>query len=173
MSERTSAETGSPGEDATRAAAAITPNRIHHTGFTVSSLDRSLDFYCGALGCEVVARQDISGGYLAAIVGYPDADIRNAHIRLPGTDHVIELFEYVAPSGARPKLEPSNVGNAHLCFVVDDLTAIYDRLRETEACSFVSGPVTIDRGFNTGGAGLYLRDPDGIVVELFQPPRAG
>lgn len=146
------------------------PRRIHHTGFTVSSLDRSLGFYCGVLGCEVVGRQDIAGGYLAAIVGYPDADIRNAHIRLPGTEHVIELFEYVAPVGKRPALEPSNVGNAHLCFVVDDLAAIYDRLVRDDVCTFISPPVTIDRGFNTGGAGLYLRDPDGITVELFQAP---
>jgi lactoylglutathione lyase len=146
------------------------PERLHHTGFTVSSLDRALEFYCEVLGCQLVARQEVQGGYLAAIVGYPEAHVRAAHVRLPGGDHVIELFEYVAPIGSTPQLEPRNVGNAHLCFVVDDLAAVYERLVETDACSFISAPVTIDAGFNTGGAGLYLRDPDGIVVELFQPP---
>ena len=35
-----------------------------------------------------------------------------------------------------------------------------------------SGPVTIDTGANRGGRGLYLRDPDGHVVELFERPAA-
>ena len=30
----------------------------------------------------------------------------------------------------------------------------------------MSPPVLVDTGFNTGGYGLYLRDPDGIVVEI-------
>jgi hypothetical protein len=36
--------------------------------------------------------------------------------------------------------------------------------------SFVSPPVEVDTGINRGGFGLYLKDPDGITVELFQPP---
>jgi hypothetical protein len=31
--------------------------------------------------------------------------------------------------------------------------------------------VLVDTGINTGGYGLYLRDPDGIPVELFQAAR--
>ena len=31
-------------------------------------------------------------------------------------------------------------------------------------------PVVIDRGANTGGRALYIRDPDGHVLELFEPP---
>ncbi len=36
--------------------------------------------------------------------------------------------------------------------------------------TFVSPPVEVDTGINTGGYGLYLRDPDGILVEIFQAP---
>ena len=35
---------------------------------------------------------------------------------------------------------------------------------------FLSPPVLVDTGANAGGHGLYLRDPDGALVELFQPP---
>ena len=144
---------------------------IHHTGYTVSDLDRSLGFYRDLLGMEVLATQEKEGGYLAAIVGYPDAHVRMAHVRMPGSDHVVELFEYVAPTGAAPeRIEPRDVGTAHLCFVVDDLRAEYERLRAAGVDSFVSEPVAVDTGINTGGFGLYLRDPDGIVVELFQRP---
>jgi catechol 2,3-dioxygenase-like lactoylglutathione lyase family enzyme len=142
---------------------------LHHTGYTVSDLDRSLRFYIDLLGCEVVATQEKQGGYLAAIVGYPDAHVRMAHLRAPDSAHVIELFQYLAPAGATAPLEPVNVGTAHLCFVVPDLEAAYERL-VAAGVEFFSPPVEVDTGINTGGRGVYLRDPDGIVLELFQPP---
>jgi catechol 2,3-dioxygenase-like lactoylglutathione lyase family enzyme len=144
--------------------------RLHHTCYTVSNLERSLGFYRDLLGCEVLATQEKQGGYLAAIVGYPDAHVRMAHLRVPGGEHVIELFEYIAPEAARADVEPRNVGASHLCFIVDDLPAFYEDLRARGADTFVSPPVTVDTGINTGGYALYLRDPDGITVELFQPP---
>lgn len=148
------------------------PRTIHHTGFTVADLDRSLRFYRDLLGLETVAEQEKQGGYLAAIVGHPDAHVRMAHLRVPGDAHVVELFEYLAPEGGRAgALDPADVGTSHLCFVVDDLQALYDRLRGAEVDSFVSPPVDVDTGINRGGCALYLRDPDGIPVELFQPPR--
>jgi catechol 2,3-dioxygenase-like lactoylglutathione lyase family enzyme len=143
---------------------------IHHTGYTVSDLDRSLEFYVGKLGCEIVAQQEKEGGYLAAIVGYPDAHVRMAHLRAPGAGHVIELFEYLSPDGTRADVEPRNVGASHLCFLVDDLPSVHEELRAKGVDTFVSPPVEVDTGINRGGFGLYLRDPDGITIELFQPP---
>lgn len=116
--------------------------------------------------------QEKQGGYLAEIVGYPDAHVRMAHLRAPGSEHVIELFEYLAPAGEPANVEPRNVGASHLCFVVDDLQAVYEVLRDQGVAEFVSPPVEVDTGVNRGGLGLYLRDPDGITVELFQRPRA-
>ena len=148
-----------------------TLSRVHHTGYTVSDLDRSLAFYRDVLGCEVIATQEKEGGYLAAIVGYPEAHVRMAHLRVPGDEHVIELFQYLAPAGSAADVEPRNVGASHLCFLVTDLAALYETLLEQGVTSFVSPPVEVDTGINRGGLGLYLRDPDGITVELFQPPR--
>jgi catechol 2,3-dioxygenase-like lactoylglutathione lyase family enzyme len=145
-------------------------NGLHHTCYTVSSLDRSLAFYRDTLGCEVLATQEKNGGYLAAIVGYEGAHVRMAHLRVPGSAHVIELFEYLAPRGEPADVEPRNVGASHLCFLVDDLPALYEQLRQNGVTSFVSPPVEVDTGINRGGYALYLRDPDGITVELFQPP---
>ena len=142
--------------------------RIHHTGLTVRDLDRSVAFYCNLLGCSVVMEQQKTGGYLAAIVGYPGADVRMAHLKAHSGELVIELFEYVSPVAIDSQLEPAKVGNAHLCFLVSDLEAVYRRL-EPAGVDFFSPPVDIDTGANTGGKGLYLRDPDGIVLELFEP----
>ena len=148
----------------------MSASRLHHTGLTVSDLDRSVDFYRDLLGCEVVSTQEKEGGYLAAIVGYPDAHVRMAHLRVPGSEHVIELFQYLSPPGDKADVEPRNVGASHLCFIVDDLAALYDSLLGRGVTSFVSPPIEVDTGINRGGLALYLRDPDGITVELFQPP---
>ena len=141
---------------------------VQHTGFTVSNLDRSVDFYVRILGCKVIMTQEKSGGYLAAIVGYPNATLKMAHLRDPAGQHVIELFEYSVPERTKTDLEPRLIGNAHLCFLVSDLNAIYDAIKD-EGIIFVSGPVDVDTGANAGGAALYLKDPDGITMELFQP----
>lgn len=148
-------------------------SHVHHTGLTVSDLERSVGFYCGMLGCHVVSRQEKAGGYLAKIVGSPSAHVRMVHLRAPHGELIIELFEYVKPGSVVQPLEPWRIGNAHLAFVVDDLAAVYSKLR-AQGVEFVSEPVDIDTGVNAGGKGLYLRDPDGITLELFElPPGRG
>jgi catechol 2,3-dioxygenase-like lactoylglutathione lyase family enzyme len=141
---------------------------IHHTGLTVRDLDRSVTFYRDVLGCSVIMEQEKVGGYLAEIVGYPDTSIRMAHLYDPAGRLVVELFEYRAPQPLPADLEPRRIGNAHLCFVVADLAAVYQRLVDQGVETFTP-PVPIDTGVNAGGSGLYLRDPDGITLELFQP----
>lgn len=141
---------------------------VHHVGLTVRDLDRSVAFYRDLLGCTVLMQQEKQGGYLAAIVGYPDAHVRMAHLMDPGGHLVIELFEYLTPAMLDSELEPRRLGNAHLCFLVADLDAEYQRL-VPQGVDFLSGPVVVDTGANSGGKGVYLRDPDGITLELFQP----
>jgi catechol 2,3-dioxygenase-like lactoylglutathione lyase family enzyme len=140
---------------------------VDHVGLTVTDLDRSVRFYTEVLECTVAFQQEKKGGYLAAIVGYPDADVRMAHLQPPGGGQRIELFEYRTPRTASRDLEPRNLGNAHICFLVEDASAIYARLLEHDVAVF-SPPVEVDTGVNKGGFALYVRDPDGITVELFQ-----
>lgn len=142
---------------------------VNHVGLTVTDLERSIAFYTEVFECDVVMRQEKQGGYLAEIVGYPDADVKMAHLRLPGSESRLELFEYRSPRSAPRVLEPRNVGNAHICFVVPDMDALYARLVERRVDTF-SPPVQVDTGANKGGVSLYVRDPDGITVEVFQPP---
>jgi catechol 2,3-dioxygenase-like lactoylglutathione lyase family enzyme len=142
---------------------------VDHVGLTVMDLDRSIDFYTEVLECTIVFQQEKKGGYLAAIVGYPDADVRMVHLQPAGTATRIELFEYRQPPSAPRELEPRNVGNAHVCFTVTDLAGLYQRLVEHHVTT-LSPPIEVDTGVNKGGLSLYLRDPDGITLELFQRP---
>ena len=130
---------------------------VTHVGLTVSSLDRSLAFYRDAVGLEVVLAQEKEGGYLSAITRYPGAHVRMAQLEGHGGSR-IELFEYLEPRGRVASHEPADVGITHVCVLVD------------AGAEPFSDPVPIDTGANSGGWGLYVRDPDGIVLELFQPP---
>lgn len=144
---------------------------LHHTGLTISNLERSLRFWRDAMGMTVVVEQEKKGGYLEAIVAEPGAHVRMMHLAFGGEGARIELFEYITPSGGRHVSRPADVGFAHVCVACDDLDERLERLVAAGGTPF-SGPVEIDTGANRGGRGVYLRDPDGHVVELFERPPA-
>jgi catechol 2,3-dioxygenase-like lactoylglutathione lyase family enzyme len=146
---------------------------VQHTGFTVRDLDRSIGFYRDVLGFEVFGEGEREGGYFAVIVGYPEVKVRMALVRPPGSGHHLELFQYVSPEPRTVDLEPRLVGATHVCLIVDDLPALYERLAAAGVDTFLTPPVEVDHGINAGGWALYMRDPDGIILELFQPPREG
>ena len=143
--------------------------RLHHTGLTVTDLDASLAFYCDVLGFEIVFTQEKRGGYLAEIVGYPEAHVRMAQLALPGSAQRLELFQYLRPEPVVRRPEAREIGLTHVCLVVDDVERATERLVAAGA-EAPTRPVLVDTGANAGGRGVYVRDPDGIILELFQPP---
>jgi catechol 2,3-dioxygenase-like lactoylglutathione lyase family enzyme len=144
---------------------------LHHTGLTISDLHRSLRFWRDGMGMEVLFEQEKVGGYIEAIVGEPGAHVRMAHLVFGDDGTRIELFQYVAPSGGQHLQRPADVGFAHICVACDDLDDRLQRLIAAGGTPF-SEPVDVDTGVNRGGRGVYLRDPDGHVVELFERPAA-
>jgi len=144
---------------------------LHHTGLTVSDLERSLLFWRDAMGMDVLFQQEKDGGYLEEIVGEPGAHVRMAHLAFGGEGPRIELFQYLAPSGGQHLSRPADQGFAHVCVACEDLDERMKRLVAAGGTPF-SEPVVIDTGVNRGGRGVYLRDPDGHVVEVFERPPA-
>jgi catechol 2,3-dioxygenase-like lactoylglutathione lyase family enzyme len=142
-----------------------------HTSFTVSNLDRSLAFYRDMLGFEVIwIRPQITNQYWRDIVGFPDAVVRGAFLAIPGTTHRLELYEYMHPRGTPADVRTNNPGSVHLCLYVDDARALYAELI-AKGVQFRSAPVDLNEGPNIGGVAMYMLDPDGITLELFQAPR--
>jgi catechol 2,3-dioxygenase-like lactoylglutathione lyase family enzyme len=143
----------------------------HHTGFTVADLERSVAFFQNLLGLEVHYEREIREGYFDRVVGLPGCVVRACLLRIPGSTHHVELFEYVQPRGETVRPRPCDPGSAHLALVTNDLPALYARLR-AGGVACVSPPVAIDAGPNRGGLALYLHDPNGILIELVQPAQA-
>src|SRR5438270_766012 len=96
---------------------------VHHTSFTVADLDRSVAFFRDALGLEWLYVREIRDDYFAAIVGLPGCAVRAALLRLPGSTHHVELFQYLDPPGQPVQPRPCDPGSSHLSFLVDDLPA--------------------------------------------------
>ena len=54
---------------------------MNHTGFVVSDMERSLEFYQDLLGLKQERNQILEGEFISELVGYPR---RQAAHRLPG-----------------------------------------------------------------------------------------
>jgi catechol 2,3-dioxygenase-like lactoylglutathione lyase family enzyme len=144
---------------------------LDHVGFAVSSLDRSVSFYSLLLGEEPLLRKTWDAEYVGRIVGYPGLRLEAAFWRLPGGT-ILELIEYLDPPPARVDMETYNAGNAHLCLVTDDIHADVERLRGRVEFRYPE-PIEIPWGPYKGGWALYMRDDDGISIEVLQEPPGG
>jgi catechol 2,3-dioxygenase-like lactoylglutathione lyase family enzyme len=145
--------------------------RMHHTGFTVRSLETSIAFYRDILGFELAFQWNPQAPYIAELVGYPSVDLHGAILRLPGTDVCLELLEYRNVDQVPVDMRSGNVGNGHIAFNVDNLLEFYAELQAKGVAS-VSKPVTPTIGPNKGGKAVYLIDPDGFRVELIESTQA-
>jgi catechol 2,3-dioxygenase-like lactoylglutathione lyase family enzyme len=143
---------------------------VHHAGVTVSNLDRALAFYRDVLGLEVFFTAERGDDTIGEIVGYPGAKIKLAFCGVPGDSARIELLEYLEPRGDGADGETFRPASGHVCFVVDDIEALYRRIVDASFTPRSTAPVTIAEGPNAGARAFYVRDPDGYTVELFQPP---
>jgi catechol 2,3-dioxygenase-like lactoylglutathione lyase family enzyme len=139
---------------------------LDHVGFSVSDLDRSVSWYTDFFGDPPQLRKVWDVEYVSRIVGYPNCKMDCAFWRLPGGT-ILELIQYLEPPAGIVDMESYNAGNGHLCLVTEDLAADFERLRGRVQFRDPN-PVRIPWGPYEGGWACYLRDPDGISIELMQ-----
>ena len=136
----------------------------HHFGFTVSDLQASADFYA-MFGAEEIAGGRFHGNSIDDALGVKDADLHVKLLRIGSV--VIELLEY-RHADRRPFAGRNDgVGAPHVAFQVDDIHAVYDAL-VAKGVEAYSKPYRLTQEGFEGGYFVYLRDPDGITVELLQ-----
>ena len=147
---------------------AVTVLSTGHTGITVSDLDRSTRFYREVLGFEVSPPVRVSGPFFEKVTGVPGCVIDVAFAR--GAGHIIELLCYREPGDRKTStLRACDPGFWHLCFKVRDLDQVVRAVRASgfEALSEIQ---TATDPPVTGLRVVYVRDPDGVVLELIQEP---
>jgi catechol 2,3-dioxygenase-like lactoylglutathione lyase family enzyme len=88
-------------------------------------------------------------------------------LKAPG--HKIELLEYRAPPDrVRSDLRPCDIGSVHIALSVDDLDAVLQTIAAS-GWKPVGKPQTLTVGPNAGKRVIYVRDPDGTIIEFMQP----
>jgi len=127
---------------------------IDHVVLRVADVERSLAFYCGVLGCQEERRIDALG-----------------LIQLRAGRSLIDLVDVASPLGRAGGEPPGKTGRNvdHVALRIEpfDPDALAAHL---EAHGVEPGDVAQRYGAEGNGPSMYVRDPDGNVVELKGPP---
>ena len=143
---------------------------IQHFGITVSNLDNALHFFCDLLGMEAVLIKEAGGERSSTILGIPGVTLRIAVLRTPDGKN-LEVIEYVTPKGKELDLKTCNFGVPHIALVVDDIEKVCNNLTE-QGYTLNNPPYW--KGESVAGPNwgvCFVKGPDGISIELMQPPR--
>lgn len=135
-----------------------------HFGICVSDLDRSVRFYCEALGFEKAESHAI-GSEFAALMEMPDVSVTSQFIRKGTTAIELLAFDEPTPFGERTRRQVNQFGLTHLSFRVDDVAAVAAKVVELGGTLVEESRTTIDFA-GTPLEFVYCTDPDGVRVEL-------
>ena len=124
--------------------------RVLHTMLRVGDLQRSIDFYTGMMGMQLLRTTDRpEQKYSLAFVGYGD---ESQHA-------VIELtYNYGVAN------YDLGTGFGHIAIGVGDIYGVCDRIKKS------GGSVTREPGPVKGGTTViaFVQDPDGYKIELIE-----
>lgn len=151
-------------------------NRVESIGFTVSDMDKALDFYTRVLPFEKVSDVEIWGQDIEKLTGVFGARVRIARLQLG--DETLELTEYLTPRG-RPVPVDSRSNDRwfqHIAIIVADMDKAYAHLRANKVRHASTAPQTLP-DYITAAAGIkafYFKDVDDHVLEILSfPPDKG
>jgi catechol 2,3-dioxygenase-like lactoylglutathione lyase family enzyme len=141
---------------------------LFHAGVTVSDMDRSIAFYADGLGLTLLSDRVAASPTLAVLTGVDVSSMRIALLEGPGGG-MMELLQYDPDrervGAAAPP--PSQPGTGHVCLFVEDLAVAEQQLVARGGTRVSTAAVPVSAGTYAGRHCIYLRDPDGHLVELF------
>lgn len=149
----------------TRASALCT---VHHVGVSVADLERSIAFWQRLLGTSPRNRQLLDGPMVGVLVGYEGVRIDSCWFDLPGGT-ALELLQYLDRPEPPYEEGTAHPGNVHLCLEVDDMAEAHAHAVACGARPVSPEPIRVAHGPRAGTEVAYLRNPDGVTIELHRP----
>jgi catechol 2,3-dioxygenase-like lactoylglutathione lyase family enzyme len=136
--------------------------RFDHIGITVADIERATEFFVG-LGLEVEGRAFVEGEFIDTVCGIRDSRCEIVMLRPPGGETALELARFVRPDHVpgSPEAMANELGLRNVCFEVDDLDAVLERLA-ADGYGLVGGVGVYEDTVRMA----YVRGPEGIVVSL-------
>ena len=146
---------------------------VEAVGFTVSDMDRAIDFYSRVLTFETISDVEITGDAYERLEGVFGARARVVRMKLG--DEVIELTEYLAPRGRPIPVDSRSQDRwfQHVAIIVSDMDKAYATLRANRIQHASTGPQRLP-AWNPNAGGIkafYFKDPDGHTLEILEFPR--
>ena len=153
-----------------------TATHVETVGFTVSDMDKAVDFYTRVLPFEKVSDNELWGTEFEHLSGVFGSRVRIVDLKLG--QEMLELTEYLTPQG-RPVPVDSQSNDRwfqHIAIIVSDMDKAYQLLRTNKVRHASTGPQTLP-AYITAAAGIkafYFKDPDNHVLEILSfPPDKG
>jgi catechol 2,3-dioxygenase-like lactoylglutathione lyase family enzyme len=145
---------------------------VDAVGFTVSDMNRAIDFYSKVLTFETVSDTEVASDAFEHLEGVFGARARVVRMKLG--DEQIELTEYLAPRGRPIPVDSRSQDRwfQHVAIIVSDMDKAYGILRANKVQHASTGPQRLpDWNPNAGGIkAFYFRDPDGHTLEILEFP---
>ncbi len=142
--------------------------RYVHTNIIAQDWEKLADFYINVFGCRLKPpRRNLKGDWLSKASGVENAELKGAHLLLPGYGDdgpTLEIFSY-SEMGEKEKSLANRKGLRHIAFRVDDVVEMFRNVLESSG-SPVGEVVTQE----VSGVGIltfaYVYDPEGNIIEL-------
>jgi lactoylglutathione lyase len=144
---------------------------LTHVGITVTDMDESLRFYRDGLGLEVYIDRIADHEYLREVTAVSSTSVRIVYLRIPGARTPVELLEHRGIERVPARTRPCDPGSAHFGLQVLDIDAFHARMEGLGFHSRSGHPVDITAGPFAGARTCFFTSPDGMLVELQQPPK--
>lgn len=146
--------------------------KVEAVGFTVSDMDKAIDFYTRVLSFEKVSDKEIWGDGFERLSGVFGARVRVARFKLG--DEILELTEYLN-SNSRPIPVDSRSNDRwfqHIAIIVSDMDKAFEILRKNKVRFASTAPQTLPKTIpNAAGIkAFYFKDFDNHILEILQFP---
>lgn len=143
---------------------------FNHSGIVVKDLEVAISFYRDSLGLEVTREVDSVAPPDGDHTGIPGARRKLVFMGHPDSEHALELVHFIDPPSPDGHLDRHQLGAAHVCFNVEDLAGLHQRLTG-QGINFVTAPKYREGdGVRTGIC--YAQDPEGNWLEFIERTQA-
>ncbi len=147
-------------------------SKVESVGFTVSEMDKAIDFYTKVLSFEKVSETETFGTEFEHLSGVFGARVRIVRLKL-GSE-ILELTEYLT-AGGRPIPIDSKSNDKwfqHIAIIVADMDQAFEVLRKNKVKFASTAPQLLPKTIpNAAGIkAFYFRDFDNHILEILQFP---
>jgi catechol 2,3-dioxygenase-like lactoylglutathione lyase family enzyme len=130
-------------------------------------MDRSVKMFCEVLGFQLISDEKADAEMVETLNGIA-APVRFVYLRGPD-NHYVELLQYFGPADQRrASYRPCDTAAAHIAIRVDNVPAAVEAAKRAGMLPF-SKMITIEEPAGITQS-AYMRDPDGLTIELLSRP---